>query len=139
MNALRPPFLLVAVSALCTAAFGLVPVNGDDAPKVGKRMYGLIGKMTAVEGKRDDLIAILLQGTKGMPGCLSYVVAKDPADTTTVWVTEVWEDQTSHKASLSLPAVREAMAKGKPLIARFDQRVTTEPVGGHGLAPAKRR
>jgi quinol monooxygenase YgiN len=75
-------------------------------------MYGLIGKMTAVEGKRDELIAILLQGTKEMPGCLSYIVAKDPADATTIWVTEVWEDQASHKASLSLPAVREAIAKG---------------------------
>jgi quinol monooxygenase YgiN len=54
-------------------------------------------------------------------------------------VTEVWEDQASHKASLSLPAVREAIAKGKPLIAKFDQSVITEPVGGHGLTPLKRR
>jgi quinol monooxygenase YgiN len=41
-------------------------------------MHGLINKMTAVEGKRDELIAMLLQGTKEMPGCLSYIVAKDP-------------------------------------------------------------
>ena len=102
-------------------------------------MHGSIGKMTAVEGKRDELIAILLQGTKEMPGCLSYIVAKDPADATTLWVSEVWEDQASHKASLSLPAVREAIAKGKPLIARFDQSAVTEPVGGHGLTPVKGR
>ena len=76
---------------------------------------------------------------KEMPGCLSYIVANGPDDATTIWVTEVWEDQASHKASLTLPAVREAMAKGKPLIAKFDQRVITEPVGGHGLIPAKRR
>src|SRR5271170_2953308 len=74
-----------------------------------------------------------------MPGCLSYIVAKDPADATTIWVTEVWEDRASHKASLSLPAVREAMAKGKPLIAKFDQSVITEPAGGHGLTPVKGR
>ena len=28
-------------------------------------MYGLIGKMTAVEGKRDDLVTILLAGDRG--------------------------------------------------------------------------
>jgi quinol monooxygenase YgiN len=40
----------------------------------------LIGKMTAVSGERDTLLAILLGGTEQMPGCLSYVVAKDPRD-----------------------------------------------------------
>jgi quinol monooxygenase YgiN len=102
-------------------------------------MHGLIGKMTAVEGKRDELITILVQGTKEMPGCLSYIVARDAADPNAIWVTEVWEDQASHKASLALPAVREAIAKGKPLIAKFDQHVITEPVGGHGLTPATHR
>jgi quinol monooxygenase YgiN len=40
-------------------------------------MYGLIGKIIARPGDRDELIAILLEGSGGMPGCLSYVVAKD--------------------------------------------------------------
>ena len=96
-------------------------------------MHGLIGKLTAVEGKRDDLIAILLEGTKEMPGCLSYVVAKDPSDASGIWITEVGTDAASHKASLGLPAVREAITKGKPMIAKFEQSTTTEPVGGHGL------
>jgi hypothetical protein len=48
--------------------FGLVPVQGNDLPRGGKKMHGLIGKITAAEGKRDELIAILLQGTKEMPG-----------------------------------------------------------------------
>jgi quinol monooxygenase YgiN len=114
-------------------------VRGNNPGKSAKKMYGLIGKMSAVEGKRDELIAILIQGTGEMPGCLSYVVASDPADANAIWVTEVWEDEASHKASLSLPAVRGAIAKGKPLIAKFDRGVTTEPVGGHGLTPAKGR
>jgi quinol monooxygenase YgiN len=99
-------------------------------------MYGLIGKATAVAGKRDELIAILLDGVSGMPGCLSYVVAKDPTDENAIWITEVWNSQESHTASLSLPSVREAIAKGRPLIASFGDGVVTEPVGGHGLAPA---
>ena len=96
-------------------------------------MYGLIGKMTAVAGKRDELIAILLEGTASMPGCLSYIVAKDPGEADAVWITEVWDSQASHEASLSLPAVQAAIAKGRPLIAGFSNRVVTSPVGGHGL------
>ncbi len=33
-------------------------------------LHGLIGKMTATPGRRDDLVAILLDGVSGMPGCL---------------------------------------------------------------------
>ena len=96
-------------------------------------MFGLIGKMTAVAGKRDELIAILLAGTQTMPGCLSYIVARDSADPDGIWIAEVWDNKASHAASLSLPSVREAIAKGRPLIAGFSNRVETEPVGGHGL------
>lgn len=96
-------------------------------------MYGLIGKMTVVAGTRDDLIAMLLPSISNMPGCLSYVVAKDPSDADGIWITEVWKDQASHQASLVLPAVKEAIAKGRPLIAGFSNRVVTTPVGGVGI------
>ena len=96
-------------------------------------MHGLIGKMTAVDGQREALIAVLLEGTKDMPGCLSYIVARDPRDAHAIWITEVWDSAASHQASLSLPSVRQAIAKGKPLIAAFGDIVATEPVGGHGL------
>jgi len=99
----------------------------------GGTMYGLIGKITTVPGKRDEFAAILLAGTGGMPGCLSYVVAVDPADADALWVTEVWDSQASHKASLSLPSVQAAIAKGRPLIAGFGSRVETRPIGGVGL------
>ena len=104
-------------------------------------MYGLIGKMIALPGKRDELIEILLEGVAngpGMPGCLSYVIAGDPADANAIWITEVWDSQSSHKESLSLPSVKQAIAKGKPLIAGFGERFVTEPVGGHGLEGVKK-
>lgn len=100
-------------------------------------MYGLIGKMKTIPGERDALIAILLEGVSGMPGCLSYVVAQDPSDVDAIWITEVWESAVSHKASLSLPSVVQAITLGKPLIASFEQHVETAPVGGHGLALGK--
>jgi quinol monooxygenase YgiN len=96
-------------------------------------MYGLIGKITATPGQRDALAAILLEGTQAMPGCVSYIVASDPADNDALWITEVWDSQASHKASLSLPSVQAAIAKGRPLIAGFSNRVETLPVGGVGI------
>jgi quinol monooxygenase YgiN len=100
----------------------------------GADMYGLIGKMTAVAGKRDDLIAILLESVTNMPGCLSYVVAKDTSDANAIWISEVWTNKDMHDASLFLPAVKDAIAKGRPLIAGFGDHFVTEPVGGYGLA-----
>lgn len=96
-------------------------------------MFGLISKLKSAAGQRDALIAILIDGTSGMPGCRSYVVAKDAADADALWITEVWDGRDSHKASLALPAVQQAIAKGRPLIAGFAERFETHPVGGHGL------
>lgn len=102
-------------------------------------MHGLIGKIMAAPGKRDELAQILLEGTQGMPGCLSYIVAADPSEENALWVTEVWVDQPSHRASLSLPSVQAAISKGRPLIASFEDRVETEPLGGHGLVTEQQR
>jgi quinol monooxygenase YgiN len=102
-------------------------------------MYGLIGKITPTPGKRDELISILLVGIANMSGCLSYIVAKDATDPNAIWVTEVWDRKASHEASLSLPSVKEAIAKARPLIAGFSDRTVTIPVGGYGLTLSKSR
>ena len=60
---------------------------------------------------------MLLDATQSMPGCLSYVIATDPADADALWITEVWDNAASHKASLGLPAIQAVIAKAKPLIA----------------------
>jgi quinol monooxygenase YgiN len=96
-------------------------------------MYGLVGQMLAAPGKRDDLLAILGESVEGMPGCLSYVIAKDPANADALWITEVWTDKDAHAASLKLPAVQAAIGKARPIIAGFPQHFETIPVGGHGL------
>ena len=96
-------------------------------------MYGLLGKMRAQPGKRAELIAILLEGTGAMPGCKAYIVAEDVKEPDAIWITEVWDKAESHKASLQLPAVQAAIAKGRPLIAGFDSQVELRVAGGVGL------
>ena len=72
-----------------------------------------------------------------MPGCLSYIIAKDTSDESAIWITEVWDNKASHEASLLLPSVKETIAKGRPLIAG-SAIVVTSPVAGPGLALPKR-
>ncbi|MBL8770221.1 MAG: antibiotic biosynthesis monooxygenase [Phenylobacterium sp.] len=97
-------------------------------------MYGLIGKMLAQPGKRDQLMALLMSGLGEMPGCLSYIVARDPGSPDAIWITEVWDSAASHAASLRLPAVQATITAARPLIAGFGERFETAPVGGVGLA-----
>lgn len=99
----------------------------------GPTMYGMLGRMKAVPGKRDALLALLLESSGGMPGCLSYIVAKDMKDPDAIWITEAWDSKEHHDASLKLPQVQAAIAKARPLIAGFDSGAETEPVGGIGL------
>lgn len=127
----RREFLALAGTA-AIAPLGLR--SSRAAPEDATIMYGLIGKMTAVAGQRDALASMLLEGTQEMPGCLSYIVATDPADADALWITEVWDSAASHQASLKLPAVQATIAKARPIIAGFSNRVETVPIGGYGLA-----
>ena len=95
--------------------------------------WGMIAKITVLPGRRDEMIRILKECAADMQGCLSYVVAKDAADENTIWVTEVWDSMASHDASLSLPAVKNAIPRAKAVVANFERVAVTSPVWGVGL------
>jgi quinol monooxygenase YgiN len=126
------------VVSAAAAALSTLTAPAWAVPRGTSAMYGLIGKMTAAPGQRDALIAILLDdgGVDAMPGCLSYVVATDPADADALWITEVWDSKASHDASLTLPSVRQAISRARPMIAGFGESHVTTPVGGYGLSHA---
>ena len=101
-----------------------------------KDMWGMIAKITLLPGRREEMIGILKGSAADMPGCLSYVVAKDAVDENTIWVTEVWKDMPSHDASLSLPAVKNALPRAKAIVSSFEKIAITTPVWGAGLPAA---
>ena len=78
--------------------------------------YKVNSKITLAEGQRGAFIEILEAGTRDMPGNLSYSITVDEADANAILVRELWEDEAAHKASLSLPSVQAAIAKGRPMI-----------------------
>jgi len=93
-------------------------------------MFGLIAKLTIIPGKREEMIGILTDSASGMPGCFSYTVAEDAADANVLWVTEVWESEAAHDASLSLPAVRDAIPRARLMVTGFEKVAATRPVWG---------
>ena len=118
----------VGLGALAASA---VLVGGGTVAEPGSGpVYGLISQLMTRPEQRDALVRILAESTKGMPGCLSYVVALDATRDDAVWITEVWTDSGSHAASLRLPGVQAALTEGRPLITGMGSRATTHPVAG---------
>lgn len=119
---------IVVLGMAAGALGGAIPAEAKE-----NGMFGLIGKMTVQDGKRDAVVAALIESSAAIPGCLSYIVATDPLDANAIWVTEAWDSKESHDASLQLPAVQKAIALARPFITGMNRTATTTPVGGYGL------
>ncbi len=115
---------------IALAMLGRAAVAAASAGAEAPAMYGMIGKMKARPGQRAALAEILGEGSGTMPGCLHYIVAEDLADPDTLWVTEIWDSKASHDASLSLPGVKDAIRRGRPLIAGFELGAELRPLSG---------
>jgi len=101
--------------------------------------YGLCGKIVAIAGEGETLAAHLLEAAAALEEvatCSLYVVNRDPADDDAVWVMEVWDSAEAHRASLELDAVKQLIARARPVIAGFGERFELQPIGGKGLGSA---
>ncbi|HXG05872.1 MAG TPA: putative quinol monooxygenase [Nitrososphaera sp.] len=88
--------------------------------------YGLFGKLQAKAGHGKKLSQLLMKDTDKLPGCILYVVCRDPENPDSIYVMEVWETKEHHDNSLKLPHVRELISQAMPLIAE-------PPTGGINL------
>ena len=117
---------LVAMAAamLPTTKLRALEVKMEEADP----QYGLLGQMLAQPGQRPALAAILSEGTGSMPGNIAYLIGEDSANPDAIWIVELWDNKEAHAASLKLPAVQDAIKKGRPLIAGFGTRAEFKPV-----------
>lgn len=90
-------------------------------------MYGLIHRLVTHPGQRDVFIE-LVRGNGAPPGCLSLVVAHDPAHPEGVWITEVWPSEDAYRATLDRADVQATVAATRRLVASLDAPATTRPV-----------
>lgn len=97
---------------------------------------GLFNKFTAMNGKRDVLVEILLEASKAMEkvdDCELYVVSLDEDNDDAIYVYEVWSDEHAHRASLSMEASQTLIQKAKPIITEVEKMNRLLPVGGKGI------
>lgn len=80
--------------------------------------FASAGKLGALPGKRDELVAHLTQRSDHLTGIgsLSYDVGVNDDDPDTVFVVELWESAAAHQSSLALPEVQESIAAARPLL-----------------------
>ena len=124
----RREFIRAAGLAAFTAALPVTPAGAEAPAAAQGGGYGLIGWMDAAPGRRDELAAILAEGTGAMPGCRLYHIAADAALPDRLWIAESWDSREAHAASLKLPAVRDAIRRGRPLIAGMARVAETMPI-----------
>ncbi|TQS71836.1 antibiotic biosynthesis monooxygenase [Ornithinibacillus gellani] len=99
--------------------------------------FGLYNKFTTIEGKRDDLVEILLEASKSMEEvneCELYVISLDADNPDSIYVHEVWRDAQAHQASLSMEASQTLIQKAKPIIVGLEKMNASLPIGGKGIS-----
>ncbi len=95
----------------------------------------------AQPGSADELAALLVRVADGLhatPGCLSWIVARNPDAADEVWVQELWESVDAAERALAgedagdgpSPADVLALCDGMP------RRTDLTPVGGVGFVGA---
>lgn len=97
--------------------------------------YAYTGKITAQRGKRDELLAILVEAAGAMnevKGCHLYIVHTDNADPDAIRVYELWDSKEDHDASLQNQETRQLIAKAMPLINGRPEGMEWEAVAGKG-------
>lgn len=87
--------------------------------------FANVGTLQTIPGRAADLVTILTDTSAdlGAHGCLQYDVGVSADDPDTVVVIERWTSSEAHAASLSLPAVQDAIRRARPLL--------TGQMGGH--------
>jgi quinol monooxygenase YgiN len=96
-------------------------------------MYGLITRLTAASGRRDELALMLLDPTANRRGCHHYVVALGTDGPDSLWVTEIWISEEAHRAWVAEIRDSEVLKPALALIATWGDTIITRPLAGIGL------
>ncbi|QHA02382.1 hypothetical protein GQF42_02910 [Streptomyces broussonetiae] len=93
-------------------------------------MFSVYGRMTALPGRRDELITLLLDGFRAGgedSGLLAYSVNTALDEPDTVWLTQLWIDKEAHDAVTRSEPVAAVTRRVLPLLAQ-------QPEGSYGHA-----
>ena len=97
---------------------------------------GVVAKLTAQAGKRDELVAALslaLENVEGEAGTLRYILHTDAKDENVLWFYEQYVDDAAfaaHGSSDGMKALGRAVA---PFVAGRPELTVMHVVGGKGI------
>lgn len=93
--------------------------------------HGFHATMTALPGKGDEVIALLLDAPS-LPNvdCVVFLVGRSAGNPDVVYVTEGWTSQEAHSAFFATEPAQALVAKLQPLMAGESQYTDELPVGG---------
>lgn len=97
--------------------------------------YGLFGKFVVHEGKRDEMVNILLRAAGLLSqndSCIFYVVGTS-GDPSEVWVSELWTSKEAHDSSLEPEDIRSLVMTARPLIKEMPDGTEYVALGGKGF------
>lgn len=94
-----------------------------------ENMFSVYGRMTALPGRRDELITVLLKGFRASDdgGLLTFSINEAFDDPDTIWLTQLWIDKAAHDATTRSAPVVAITRELPPLLAR-------QPEGCYGNA-----
>ena len=95
-----------------------------------ENMFSVYGRMTALPGRRDELIALLRDGLRAGgddSGLLAYSINTAFDDPDTIWLTQLWIDKEAHDATTRFEPVAAVSRQIPPLLAQ-------QPEGFYGHA-----
>lgn len=95
--------------------------------------YALVNKMTTKDGKRDEVLDILLKSGSAFDEnehCLMYLVSKDKNAPNVIWVHDIWTDAESHEQSMQDETMQQYIKQAMPLLEGMPQQFEIELVGG---------
>jgi quinol monooxygenase YgiN len=97
----------------------------------------LIAKLTAAEGKRDELAAVIadmgMSNVAGEPGTLVYAAHKDQKDENVIWFYELYSDGDALAAHGGSDAMKEFGRATAPLMAGRPELIFLEPIAAKGV------
>lgn len=96
----------------------------------------VLAKLTAAEGKRDELVALFsthVQAVEAETGTQVYALHVDTADDVTVWFYEVYTDKASLDAHGTSEAMKALGPKLKGLMAGRPELTMLKPIAAKGL------
>jgi quinol monooxygenase YgiN len=87
-------------------------------PENGPMRHARVGTLGTKPGRRDELVALLTRRGEQLAaiGCLLYEVGVNAEQPDTVFVVELWESESAHRASLALDTVQSGIAEAMPLL-----------------------